>query len=125
MKDFHSWISERAGTVVDNSVISDKICTCGVKAPRVQTHTKLTPLQQRAAFADFLMPLVYDENSLCDWVSVFCAMLEGVYGNRSLGECKLADIIGEDKAAEYYHTEGDKESCEWYDRFRAFIRGDI
>lgn len=124
MRDFHSWVGSRAGTIVDTSVIHKK-CTCGALAPKYESLPVLTPLQQRAAFADLLVPVVNNENTLCDWITALCASIVGTIGNCKVAELSLRDLIGDRATDEYFHTDGDKESLRWYGSARINIAAGV
>lgn len=112
MKSFAEWQSSKANSIEDKSMFI-KPCSCGNPIKPINTQQQ-TALQIRAALASLVVPYLVNEDSVQDWLTIFCVSLDNEpKGSRSVSEQHPRAVIGTALATEYAFTHGDDASVRW------------
>lgn len=114
--DFTTWVSRQANSIEDKSEF--------IKPS--QASVELTDLQKRLLFANLLVPNVDTENLLDVWIEVFRTGVEGnAYGQHQVLPGMLSSLIGEDRADEYYNTNGYYRIILWWKTLKKDIESGV
>lgn len=103
MKDFHSWVSERANSYTDNSVVN-------------RTKVAHSEMYVRMLFANLMVPNPNTSSLVHTWIYIFTSKKVFDFLERDY----ILSIIGKKKGAEFYSTK-EHDLVEWLVQFKKDI----
>lgn len=119
MKPFHHWVADMADSIEDsNEYMNRAINKTGgenINPGVQQAPTSMTEYQVRALLANSLAGIPNDEETVEDWMQVFCVGYSKVA--KTLFDHNYAVIIGKKEKDIFVRTDGGVETLKWWEEF--------